>query len=207
MNLGLHQYFRTEPAKEGLPELLLFHGTGGNERDLEPLAHRILPGAGLLGIRGNVLEHGLPRFFQRLSEGVFDLDDLSKRTDDLHSFLQDAFNHYSINPKLSVAIGYSNGANIISSLLLKYPGIIGGAILLRGMVPFKPEKVPDLAGTNILMLNGMFDPIVPSSEVEGLTGIFKAAGATLKNDVLRAGHQLTDEDLIAMQDWLAGLTV
>src|SRR5213079_1286001 len=131
--------------------LLLLHGTGGNERDLIPLGHDLDPNASLLSPRGKVLENGMPRFFRRLAEGVFDLEDLQKRTHELADFVVSAAAHYKIDINGVVAVGYSNGANIAASLLLLRPEILSAAILFRAMVPLIPEKPPDLGSKSIFM--------------------------------------------------------
>src|SRR5690606_6783393 len=139
--------------------LLLLHGTGGDESDLLPLGRTILPGAGMLSPRGKVLECGAPRFFRRLAEGVLDQEDLAQRTDELGRFATAAAEAYGFRPDGVVAVGFSNGANIASSLLLRQPGILRGAILLSPMVPFEPELLPDLAGTFVFIGAGRRDPI------------------------------------------------
>src|ERR1700719_2478432 len=120
--------------------LLLLHGTGGNERDLIPLGQELDPNASLLSPRGKVLENGMPRFFRRLAEGVFDLEDLKKRTQELADFVVSAAEHYKIDNKQIVAVGYSNGANIAASMLLLRPEVLPAAILFRAMVPLIPEQ-------------------------------------------------------------------
>src|SRR5437868_10373853 len=115
--------------------LLLLHGTGGNERDLIPLGHDLDPNASLLSPRGKVLENGMPRFFRRLAEGIFDLEDLQKRTHELADFVTSAAEHYKIDTQKIVAVGYSNGANIAASMLLLRPEVLSAAILFRAMVP------------------------------------------------------------------------
>ena len=143
--------------------LLLLHGTGGDENDLIPIARMIdTAGASILSPRGKVLENGMPRFFRRLSEGVFDLEDLKFRTHELADFLQNASKLYKFNPEQTMAVGYSNGANIAASMLLLRPEALAGAILFRAMVPFVPESVPNLSGKHIFMSAGLHDPIIPS---------------------------------------------
>src|SRR5947207_11707636 len=124
--------------------LLLLHGTGGNERDLIPLGRELDPNAALLSPRGKVLENGMPRFFRRLAEGVFDLEDLKYRTNELSDFVTAAGKHYGFATDQLVAVGYSNGANIAASMLLLRPQLLPSAILFRAMVPLHPQKDPDL---------------------------------------------------------------
>jgi phospholipase/carboxylesterase len=182
--------------------LLLLHGTGATEEDLIPLGERLLPGASLLSPRGKVLENGMPRFFRRLAEGVFDLADLDRRTHELAEFIEAAKARYAIAGKI-VAVGYSNGANIASSLMLRRPGLLAGGALLRGMVPFEPEAPPSLAGTDVLLANGKRDPIVPLDHVRRLTEIFEAAGASVTTHWHEGGHELWQGDVAAAQRWLS----
>src|SRR6185437_15065325 len=152
------------PREAGQPILLLLHGTGGNERSLLPLAEALAPGAGILAPRGKVLEHGMPRFFRRLREGVFDLPDLHARTHELAGFVETALASQGTNNL--IAVGYSNGANIGASLLLQHPTLLRGAILFRPMVPFEPEELPNLAGRGVLITAGEFDQMVPSAQAQ-----------------------------------------
>jgi predicted esterase len=151
--------------------LLLLHGTGGDEESLVPVAGSILPGAGILSPRGKVLENGMPRFFRRLSEGVFDLEDLRLRTAELTEFIIKASEIYSLDRGKLTAVGYSNGANIAASILLTYAGVIPNAVLFHPMVPFIPESLPDLSGTDVLITAGTNDPIVGPEGTEDLAGL------------------------------------
>src|SRR5689334_9136078 len=141
--------------------LLLLHGTGGNERDLIPLGRELDPNAALLSLRGKVLENGMPRFFRRLAEGVFDLEDLKNRTEELANFLESARADYGLEQNPLIAAGYSNGANIAASLILRFPHHLAAAVLFRAMVPFKPDTLPDLRGRHIFLSAGQRDAIVP----------------------------------------------
>lgn len=188
------------PGDLRLPALLLLHGTGGDERDLVPLGQTVLPGAAILSVRGKVLENGAPRFFKRLSEGVFDLEDLAFRTDELAMFVKEARAEYSITQPI-YALGYSNGANIAASMLLQRPDILDGAILLRSMVPFEPARIPDLRDKKILMLSGLMDPIIPVENAKRLSWMFEESGADLTFQMKPASHGLTQSDITDMQDW------
>jgi predicted esterase len=168
-DLGFEHVFRA-PAPAPAPTLLLLHGTGGNEHDLVPLADALAPGAGVLSPRGKVLERGMPRFFRRLSEGVFDLDDLRIRTRELAAFVAAAASHYGLDPTAIVAVGFSNGANIAASTLLLEPGTLAGAILFRAMVPIVPDPLPSLGGTPVFMSNGRTDSMIPAAEAGGSGG-------------------------------------
>jgi predicted esterase len=182
--------------------LLLLHGTGGNERDLTPLGRELDPNASLLSPRGKVLENGMPRFFRRLAEGVFDLEDLKKRTHELADFVAAAAQHYEFDIKKMVAVGYSNGANIAASMLLLRPETLAAAILFRAMVPLVPDTQPDLSSVRIWIGAGSIDPIVPASETKQLAELLRSAGADVTIRFFQGGHQLTQADIQAAQDWL-----
>jgi phospholipase/carboxylesterase len=192
-------------ARPGLPPLLLLHGTGGNEDDLLPLGERLLPGAALLSPRGQVLERGMPRFFRRIAEGVFDLDDLRRRTDELAEFVKTARTEYELASP-PVAVGFSNGANIAAALLLLRPGTLGGGLLLRPMVPLVPDPLPALGGVPVQINAGLADPIVPPEQSEALADLLRRAGANVSLDWLKVGHTLSSTDLEIGARFLAGLS-
>ena len=197
----VHRY---KPASaQGLPTLLMLHGTGGNEDDLLPLASELMPEAGVLSPRGKVLERGMPRFFRRLAEGVFDVEDLKQRTTDLAAFVQDAAGVYGFDPRSVVAVGFSNGANIAASLLLMTPALLAGAVLLRAMVPFEPAAPPALEGKPVLMLNGRSDPLISATQAERLAGLLRTGGAHVALEWQPTGHDLTAEDVARARAWLA----
>jgi phospholipase/carboxylesterase len=182
--------------------LLLLHGTGGNERDLIALGRELDPNAALLSPRGKVLENGMPRFFRRLAEGVFDLEDLKYRTNELADFVTAAAQHYGFATDQLVAVGYSNGANIAAGVLLLRPEILRGAILFRAMVPLVPENLPDLSSVHIWIGAGSEDPIIPTSEAQRVVELLRSAGAEVTICFAKAGHGLTNGDVITARDWL-----
>ena len=185
--------------------LLLLHGTGGNERDLIPLGRELDPTAALLSPRGKVLENGMPRFFRRLAEGVFDLEDLKNRTNELADFVAAAAQHYGFAPEKVVAAGYSNGANIAASTLLLRPEILSAAILFRAMVPLVPDKQPNLSRVRVWIGAGTHDPIIPTTETKRLAELLRSAGADVTIRYFQAGHELTMADVEAARDWLTVL--
>jgi phospholipase/carboxylesterase len=204
--LGFIHKFIPASTRQDQVTLLLLHGTGGNEQDLIPLGRELYPRAAMLSPRGKVLESGMPRFFRRLAEGVFDIEDLKFRTHELADFVEKASKVYSFNLRIAISMGYSNGANIASSMLLLRPEVTFSAILFRAMVPFIPEKVPNLTGKNIFMGAGEYDPIVPREQTEMLFRLFEEAGANVmlhwqKN----SGHELGYDEISAAKDWLSNL--
>jgi phospholipase/carboxylesterase len=184
--------------------LLLLHGTGGNEEDLIPLGQDLSPGAAILSPRGKVLEFGAPRFFRRLAEGVFDLEDLVFRTHELAEFVAAASEEYGFDNRKLVAAGYSNGANIAGSLILLHPGLLRAAVLLRAMVPFEPEVTPDLSGMAVFMASGRRDQIIPPDNSQRLADILGGAGADVDLRWRDTGHGLTYEEVAQAKEWLAG---
>jgi phospholipase/carboxylesterase len=194
--------YRFEPARHSCaPTLLLLHGTGGDENDLVPLGRMLAPTAALLSPRGQVLENGMPRFFRRIAEGVFDQEDLARRTAELASFIENVISAHKLRPVM--AVGFSNGANIAASLLLRYPGQLAGAVLIRPMVPFLPAELPVLSDKPILLLSGNRDPIVPPDQPETLARLLRSAGANVTLEWVPAGHQLTESELKRARDWLS----
>ena len=206
MNNGLdfiHRFISANSkAKKSSLTLLLLHGTGGTEDDLIPLGNELTPDASILSVRGKVLENGMPRFFRRLEEGVFDLEDLKMRTDELADFILKSSSIYDFDLKRLVAVGYSNGANIGASVLLRRPEVLAGAILFRAMVPFVPDVLPDLSKKFIILLEGMRDPIVSKQEAESLLKIFNKAHSNVTIKWQGSGHNLTQEDIDSAKKWL-----
>lgn len=193
----------THVWEQGGPDtLLLLHGTGGDEHDLLALGRTLAPGASLLSPRGNVLEGAMPRFFKRLAEGVFDLPDLERRTKDLAAFVRESAKSYGFDLDRVMAVGFSNGANIAASVLLREPGLLKRAILFRAMVPFEPEPSPRLKGTNVYIGAGRLDPIIPQANVERLAAILRDGGAAVTLDWQPASHGLTEMDVDNAREWL-----
>ncbi|HKP93815.1 MAG TPA: alpha/beta hydrolase [Chthoniobacterales bacterium] len=182
--------------------LLLLHGTGGNEDDMIPLGRDLDPSAALLSLRGNVLENGMPRFFRRFAEGVFDEEDVARRANELADFVSSAAAQYHFDPRHLTAVGYSNGANIAAAGLLLRPGIFACAVLLRAMVPLTPANLPNLAGTRVLICSGDRDSIIPLENAKGLATLFRDSGADVTHRVEKAGHQLVFDELAAAKEWL-----
>lgn len=193
---------RFEPATApGLPPLLLLHGTGGDENDLLPLGRVVAPGAALLSPRGKVLEGGMPRFFRRLAEGVFDEADVRRRAAELADFIAEARAAYGLSAP--VAVGFSNGANIAAAVLLTRPEALAGAVLLRPMVPLPDAAPAGLAGKRVLMLSGSGDPIVPAGNAARLAATLAAGGATVAHETLPVGHGLSQADVELARRWFA----
>lgn len=189
-------------GKEGYEKtLLLLHGTGGNEEDLLPIAEMIDPDAAVLGVRGNVDENGMNRFFRRLREGVFDEEDLVFRTEELHKFIDKASADYEFSRENLTAVGYSNGANIAASLLYHYKNPFKGAVLLHPMVPIRGLDLPDISKVPVFIGAGSNDPICPPQETEELSKHLEGAGAPVDLYWANQGHQLTRDEIDQAKVW------
>jgi phospholipase/carboxylesterase len=205
-DLGFIHQFIPAANREDQTTLLLLHGTGGNEQDLITLGRELNPRAAILSPRGKVLESGMPRFFRRLAEGVFDIEDLKFRTHELADLVKEASKVYGFDLRYVISVGYSNGANIASSLFLLRPEVTWSAVLFRAMVPFMPERIPNLATKNIFMGAGKHDPIVPKEQTEILYRMYKKAGAkVLLHWEENSGHELGYDEISAAKEWLANV--
>ncbi|MGP4075252.1 alpha/beta hydrolase [Halobacillus sp. K22] len=194
-----HIFQQGKPGNERV--LLLLHGTGGTEKDLLPIASMIDPDAAVLSVRGNVLENGMPRFFKRLREGVFDEEDLIKQTKELNEFLSEAADTYNFNRNNVVAIGYSNGANIAGSLLFHYEKSLKGALLFHPMVPRRGIELAFQKDLPVFIGAGENDPICPAQETVDLKQLLEEAGAQVTDHWESSGHQLTESEVKAGKSW------
>lgn len=198
MNDFLHEFHAGTSART----VLALHGTGGTERDLVPLAQSLFPGANVLAPRGRVSERGANRFFKRFAEGVFDLEDLRIQTEALAEFVAQSSATYGFDRENVWALGYSNGANIATSLLLQRPEALIGAVLLRAMTPFVPAPLPNLSGKRVFLAAGRFDSMVPVSDVEKLARMLREGGAGVELRFQNAGHELAREEIEAARAWM-----
>ncbi len=185
--------------------LLLLHGTGGTERDLIGLAKEIDPEANILSVRGQVVEQGMPRFFRRIAEGVFDMEDLRFRTDELLAFIKESAAQYEFDAAKVVAVGYSNGANIAGNLLFRHHGSLAGAILHHPMVPDREASIPDLSGVHVWIGAGTNDFMCSPKESEELEQLLATAGACVQVGWFDYGHQLTMSEVQAAKTWYDGI--
>ena len=195
-----------EPGTEdAAPPLLLLHGTGGSEQDLMRLGRTLSPGSALLSPRGDVNEGGAFRFFARIADGVFDPQEVRRRTEALADFVSLAAKHYSIDPLRFIAVGFSNGANVAATMLLLRPDVLAGGILFRPMVVLDQAAAPNsIAGKRVLLANGTTDPLVPHDHPERLAQLLRAGGANVSLAAIAASHQLTSQDVVAAQQFLRG---
>ena len=198
----IHRFVAAEDSASG-ETLIVLHGTGGNENDLIGIGQVIAPGAAILSPRGNVLENGAPRFFKRLAEGVFDPKEVRSRAEELTRFIRAAIAKYGLDASRIYALGYSNGANIASTVMFIQPELLQGAVLFRPMLVYEPEEQGDLSGTRVLISAGRMDPIVPAKSVERLAGLFESSHAEVTLKWQSAGHNLVPSEVREAADWLA----
>jgi phospholipase/carboxylesterase len=189
------EFIHIKEPGTGTP-LLLLHGTGADETQLLGLGRLLLPGAPLLSPRGKVLENGMPRYFRRLAEGVFDEEDLRARAVELAGWVD------ANADQPPIAVGFSNGANIASAMLLLSPHTLNGALLIRPMVPLEADPLPDLHGKRVLLLSGRADPMVAAGQPEKLAALLKRAGADVELSWQNAGHELGAGDVAEAKAWL-----
>ena len=199
-----HVFLPAEGDAAG-PPLLLLHGTGGNEHDLLPLRDHLSPRAAVLSVRGTVLENGMPRFFRRVREGVFDEDDLRRRADELAEFVVTASAAYGIEARSLVAVGFSNGANIASAMMLRRPRLLKGAVLLSAMVPYAEPPAADLSGTLVIISNGDRDPMIKSQVTEQLASQLRERGAEVVQLPHPGGHQIDPAALPQIRRMIANV--
>jgi predicted esterase len=198
----IHRFLPAEDSSHD-ETLVVLHGTGGDENDLIGIGQAIAPGAAIVSPRGNVLEAGAPRFFKRLAEGVFDPKEVRSRAEELGRFIRGAVVTYRLDPTRIFALGYSNGANIASTVMLVEPGILQGAILFRPMLVYEPSEKSDLTGSAVFISAGRMDPIVPVASVERLAELFESAHAEVTLKWQLAGHNLAPSEVREAADWLA----
>ncbi|MBC8065724.1 MAG: alpha/beta hydrolase [Chlorobia bacterium] len=182
--------------------LLLLHGTGGDENDLVPLGQTILPGAAILSPRGRVLEGGMPRFFRRFAEGVFDLDNLREEAGLLASFVESSAKEFDFEPGQVIGVGFSNGANMAHSLMGLFPGLLSGAVLIRAMTTMPEFEYRGLEGERVFLSSGRFDPILPNADAESLARQLSTGGADVTHHWVDAGHNLTRGEIEVIQAWI-----
>lgn len=194
----VHAHAPGDPARA---PLLLLHGTGGNEHDLVPLVAEIAPGRAFVSPRGKVLENGMPRFFRRFAEGVFDEADVRMRAGELAAFIEEARVAYGL--AAPVAVGFSNGANIAAAMLYLHPQVLAGAVLWRAMTPLSTPPDGRLDGVRVLIASGRLDPIVPAADAAALATALAGAGAEVTHEILPTGHGLTRQDLDLARAFLA----
>jgi phospholipase/carboxylesterase len=194
------------PGNDDGPIALTLHGTGGNEHEVSTLAQVLMPGAPILSPRGRVSEGGMNRWFRRLGEGIFDVDDVIVRAGELADFIGLATAQYGLSGRPIVALGFSNGANIATATALLHPSVLNRAVSLSGMYPFgEQDPVGDATGVSFFLANGTHDPMAPLASVTRLETVAGSHGATVERLVRPGGHGITQEDVAAATQWLESL--
>lgn len=192
--------FAETKAAPGAPLIFTFHGTGGDQNQFHGLAAQLVPGAGVISVLGDVSEHGAARFFRRRAEGVYDMEDLARRTENLARFMRDQIAR--LKPDRVMAFGYSNGANILGSVLIRHPDIVDDTAMLHPLIPWIPEPQPGLAGRRVLVTAGLNDPICPPDQTRQWNGWLTAQGADVNEIWTRGGHGIEQQEVLALRAFL-----
>lgn len=196
-----HLFRAGEP---GQPVLLMLHGTGDTENGIAPLATHLDPRAGVLAPRGLVREGGATRWFRRMGEGVFDVDDVIVRAGELAAFIAAARAEYGIEDATLIAVGFSNGANIGLATALLHPEAIDRVVAFCGMYPFaERDPIGDVSAVSVLLANGTTDPMAPAPSVAHLAELASGHGATVHRHIREGGHGIDASDIAAARRWLA----
>jgi phospholipase/carboxylesterase len=191
------------PGRDDLPVALTLHGTGGDENDVSTLGQVLMPGSTILSPRGRVSEGGMNRWFRRLGEGVFDVDDVIVRSGELADFIVWATENYGLGGRTIVALGFSNGANIASATALLHPDILNRAVVLSGMYPFGDrDPIGDATAVALLVANGTHDPMAPLESATRLENIATEHGARVTRSLRSGGHGITQDDVVAATEWI-----
>ena len=193
----------SSPSQGDAPVLLMLHGTGSTEVEIAALAERLDPALAVLAPRGRVSESGANRWFRRLAEGVFDVDDVIRRAADLAAFIGWAREHYALGGRPLIAVGFSNGANMALALALLHPDVADRVIAFSGMYPLAERDAPEqLGSTRMLLLNGSDDAMAPSASVDRLASQLEARGATVERITRAGGHGIASAELEAAEHWM-----
>ncbi|MET3660672.1 alpha/beta hydrolase [Aquamicrobium ahrensii] len=191
----------SKPPAAGAPVVFAFHGTGGDERQFTDLIDQILPEAGIVSPRGDVSEHGANRFFRRKTEGVYDMADLAARTEKMTGFIRA---HREANEDAPVyGLGYSNGANILASVLFETPGLFDKVVLMHPLIPWSPAPNPGLLGRRVLITAGRRDPICPLPLTETLAGYLESQGVAVDLQLHDGGHEIRQQEIHAIAAFLS----
>ena len=191
------------PGEPGTPVVLALHGTGADEHDLIGLATALRPGSPVISPRGLVNEQGMNRWFRRMGEGVFDVEDVITRSAELAEFVTEAIAHYDVQGRPLVAIGFSNGANIATATALLHPGVLDTVVAFSGMYPFADQDpVGDVSGVRLFLANGESDPMAPAASVARLETIATQHGAAVTRVTRPGGHGISDDEIAQAMTWL-----
>jgi phospholipase/carboxylesterase len=205
MSVETYDFAEAQGRVPDAPALFLFHGTGGDETQFLDLAAELLSGARRIAPRGDVSENGALRYFKRHAEGMFDMDDLKRATAKMAAFVRERT--AAQQPERAIGLGYSNGANILASVQFEAPELFDAAVLLHPLIPFDPAPQPGLRGKRVLITAGRRDPICPASETQRLADWYGAQGAEIELFWHDGGHEIRQEELVRITEFLAPLAV
>jgi phospholipase/carboxylesterase len=177
-----------------------FHGTGGTETQFHGFTQQLLPGASIVSPRGDVSEMGALRYFRRTGEGVYDMDDLARRTEAMAAFM--VSEKERVGARRVVGLGYSNGANILAAVSFLHPGIVDDLMLMHPLIPWKPELQPGLSGRRVLITAGQRDPICPAPLTQSLADWFTAQGSDVSLVWHPGGHEIAQSEVAAIQTFV-----
>jgi len=197
----IHIFVPAPPGSSHPVTLLLLHGTGGDENALLSLGKELWPGAALLGLRGKVLENGMPPSFRRFTE--VGIGDVKSRTEDLAQFIAASSERYAFSRRRLVVVGYSNGANLAASLILSHPHYLAAAVLFRAMLPLVPDLIRDFSHLSVFIGAARLDPLIPSGQPEELAALFQSGGADVTISWHQGGRELAEDEIQAAKNWLA----
>ncbi|MEO5807987.1 alpha/beta hydrolase [Devosia sp.] len=198
--MSQYQFREGRGSQTGAPLLLLFHGTGGDENQFFDLGAQLLPGARRIAVRGDVSEHGALRYFKRTGEGVYDMDDLALRTAAMARFVRERI--AEDKPSAVIGLGYSNGANILASVMFAQPDVFDVGVLLHPLIPFAPADQAGLKDKRVLITAGRRDQMIPAEMTERLQAYFTRQGSSIETAWHAGGHDIRSEELQAVLGFL-----
>lgn len=192
---------RLKAGAPAAPLFFVFHGTGGDENQFFDLAGQLMPQATIVSPRGDVSEYGAARFFRRTGEGVYDMADLHRATAKMATFVRDIAQAHPASD--IVGLGYSNGANILASVMFDHPDLFGRAVLMHPLIPFVPKDQPGLAGRQVLITAGQRDPICPAPTTQALADYLTRQGAQVTLEWHPGGHDVRPNEIEAARRFLS----
>jgi len=181
------------PGSPGGPLLFVFHGTGADENQLLTFGRELLPTATIVSPRGDVSEYGAA--FRRTGEGVYDMDDLARATEKMAGFVKAHIE--AAKPSAVFGLGYSNGANILASVVFAQPTLFDATALMHPLIPFEPQVQGSLAGRHMLITAGRRDPICPPNLTSRLEAYLRADGADVTVEWHDGGHEVQPNEIEA----------
>lgn len=181
--------------------IVLLHGSGGDETTLFSFARPIWPRATLVGIRGRLVQKGETRWFRKITPTKFDQNDVVKEADAFVKFLTRLGHDDNYDLSRVTFVGYSNGANLLAVIMMKYPDLVRRAILLRSMPVLDNMPEANLSKTKVLIISGkkdaLYSPFQPA-----LSALLKKNGAKVENYMIDADHMIGQADSDIVGKWV-----